>query len=331
MIEKVNSYLGVTNNFDNFKGSPINKALEKARNELYKDCQVLNEYYSLLTPTLVTNRRKKDRTNNCNVFDYKYMVNAKTFIEMHNCNLWFEKHDYINDRDSMILPNYNLTIMKKERHNNRDVYDIGVKWFHSFFANGANVHNCIPSRMTAGQLIECIASKAAALNGHFVDGTPFSDYNIREIPQILKKLGYSEHGTETMYNGMTGEMIQTEIFMAPAYYLRLKQMVEDKINYRDTGPKKLLTHQPTDGRANDGGLRIGEMERDCLISHGMSKFWNESVMERSDKESSLFQPELGKFDANPNYPFVRMEVPYTTRLLLNEIESMHISTKLAST
>jgi hypothetical protein len=122
MIEKVNSYLGVTNNFDNFKGSPINKALEKARNELYKDCQVLNEYYSLLTPTLVTNRRKKDRTNNCNVFDYKYMVNAKTFIEMHNCNLWFEKHDYINDRDSMILPNYNLTIMKKERHNKQKYY-----------------------------------------------------------------------------------------------------------------------------------------------------------------------------------------------------------------
>jgi DNA-directed RNA polymerase beta subunit len=107
-------------------------------------------------------------------------------------------------------------------------------------------------------------------------------------------------------------------------------MVEDKINYRDTGPRKQLTHQPLEGRANDGGLKIGEMERDCLLSHGVAKFWNESMMERSDKTEMLFQEDLGKFDANPNYPYTRMDAPYATRLMLNEIESMHISAHLTS-
>ena len=191
--------------------------------------------------------------------------------------------------------------------------------------------HAFPSRMALGQVIEMMATKIGTELGTLTDATPFSTQNrVGEAREMLLKIGYHPYAHEVMYNGMTGEMIQSEIFMAPAYYLRLKQMVEDKINYRDTGPRKLLTHQPTDGRANGGGLRIGEMERDCLISHGVSKFWNESIMERSDKEPALFQPELGKFDANPNYPYLRMEVPYTTRLLLNEIESMHISTKLVN-
>ena len=180
---------------------------------------------------------------------------AKSFVEMCNCNLWYEKHNYD------ILPTYNLTILKKELNSKLDVYDIGVDTFHSFFANGANVHNCIPSRMTAGQLIECLASKEAALTGHFVDGTPFSDYNIREIPEILKKLGYSEHGTDTMYNGMTGKKIEVQIFIGPTYQVRLKHMVQDKVHGRARGPRQALTRQPLEGRSRDGGLKIGEI---CL-------------------------------------------------------------------
>jgi len=161
------------------------------------------------------------------------------------------------------------------------------------------------------------------------DATPFSTQNrVAETKTLLQKAGFHPYGHEVLYNGMTGEMMEAEIFMGPAYYLRLKQMVEDKINYRSTGPKKLLTHQPLEGRAQDGGLRIGEMERDSLISHGLAKFWNESMMERSDKSEALFQPELGKFDANPDYSYVEMEVPYATRLLLNEIQSMHIDVHL---
>lgn len=191
--------------------------------------------------------------------------------------------------------------------------------------------HAFPSRMATGQIIEMIMAKAGLHLGALSDATPFSAQNqLEESTDLLKKLGFQSQGHDVLYNGMNGEMIQVEIFTGVAYYIRLKQMVEDKINYRGTGPRKLLTHQPLEGRANDGGLKIGEMERDVLLAHGISKFWNESVMERSDKEPALFQPELGKFDANPNYPHVRMEVPYALRLYLNEIESMHISTYLTS-
>jgi len=119
-----------------------------------------------------------------------------------------------------------------------------------------NPHS-IPSRMSVGQLVECLASKEAAINGHFVDGTPFSDYDIKEIPEILKKLGYSPHGTEIMYNGMTGKKIESEIFIGPTYQVRLKHMVQDKVHGRARGPRQALTRQPLEGRSRDGGLKIG--------------------------------------------------------------------------
>jgi DNA-directed RNA polymerase beta subunit len=124
--------------------------------------------------------------------------------------------------------------------------------------------------------------------------------------------------------------METEIFMGPTHYLRLKQMVEDKINYRATGPKKLLTHQPVEGRSNDGGLRIGEMERDILVSHGMSKFLNESLMDRSDSAKVLFQSETGLFDSNEDYESTTLTTPYALSLLIHELEAMHLSVKLAS-
>jgi DNA-directed RNA polymerase II subunit RPB2 len=191
--------------------------------------------------------------------------------------------------------------------------------------------HAIPSRMTIGQLVEGMISKAGVTLGTQMDATAFSTQKrVQESADLLMKVGFHPYGEEILYNGQTGEMLQTSIFIGPVYYLRLKQMVEDKINYRDTGPRKQLTHQPLEGRANDGGLKIGEMERDCLLSHGVAKFWNESMMERSDKTEMLFQEDLGKFDANPNFPYTRMDAPYATRLMLNEIESMHISAHLTS-
>jgi DNA-directed RNA polymerase II subunit RPB2 len=129
--------------------------------------------------------------------------------------------------------------------------------------------HAIASRMTIGQLIECISSKEAAHNGHFVDGTPFCDYNIREIPEILKKLGYSENGTEIMYNGMTGKKIEAQIFIGPTYQVRLKHMVQDKVHARARGPRQALTRQPLEGRSRDGGLKIGEMNK--IVSVTMKK------------------------------------------------------------
>jgi DNA-directed RNA polymerase II subunit RPB2 len=191
--------------------------------------------------------------------------------------------------------------------------------------------HAFPSRMTIGQFIESMSTKLGVEMGSIIDATPFSTQNrVSETSELLLKAGFHPYGHEVLYNGQTGEMMEAEIFMAPTYYIRSKLMVEDKLNYRATGPKKLLTHQPVEGRANDGGLRIGEMERDCLITHGTSKFLNESLMERSDKTEVLFQPESGLLDANPELESVVLTTPYALGLTIHELESMHISVTLVS-
>jgi hypothetical protein len=145
--------------------------------------------------------------------------------------------------------------------------------------------HAIPSRMTIGHLIECITGKASCIQGSFTDCTAFNNKGskVGVFGELLTTMGYHSSGNELLYNGMTGEQIETEIFMGPNYYMRLKHMVKDKINYRALGPRTALTKQPVSGRANDGGLRIGEMERDSVISHGACEFLKESMMERGDK------------------------------------------------
>jgi hypothetical protein len=127
--------------------------------------------------------------------------------------------------------------------------------------------HAIPSRMTIGQLVECITGKACAHYGAFGDCTAFNNdgTKIGVFGEMLTHAGFHSSGNEILYNGMTGEQISTEIFMGPTYYMRLKHMVKDKINYRPLGPRTALTRQPVSGRANDGGLRIGEMERDVTF------------------------------------------------------------------
>jgi intein/homing endonuclease len=243
----------------NVKGkSIISESLEIAKNEIYENTKILNEYYSLLTPTLVSNRRKKNRSNQCNVFDYKHMMNAQEFVETYGCSSWFNKNEYILKRDSKYSPSYYLSIMKKEKYSQKEVFDIGVMETHAFIAQGCFASNCIPSRMTVAQLVECMASKVGALVGEFIDGTPFNDYDIKQLPEILKQLGYSPHGTEKMYCGMTGEVIDAEIFIGPTYQIRLKHLVQDKVHGRARGPRQALTRQPLEGRSRDGGLKIGK-------------------------------------------------------------------------
>lgn len=120
-----------------------------------------------------------------------------------------------------------------------------------------------PSRMSLGHFIECLTSKEAAETGHFVDGTPFNNYDISQIPEALKKLGYSPYGTEVMYCGLTGRKMDVEIFIGPVYSVRLKHMVLDKVHGRARGPRQALTRQPLEGRSRDGGLKIGRTF--CLI------------------------------------------------------------------
>ena len=145
--------------------------------------------------------------------------------------------------------------------------------------------HAIPSRMTIGHLVEFGYRKGFVYSGSFTDCTAFNNKGskVGVFGELLTKMGYHSSGNELLRNGMTGEQIETEIFMGPNYYMRLKHMVKDKINYRALGPRTALTKQPVSGRANDGGLRIGEMERDSVISHGACEFLKESMMERGDK------------------------------------------------
>ena len=145
--------------------------------------------------------------------------------------------------------------------------------------------HAFPSRMTIGHLVESLIGKACCLYGGFGDCTAFINKGPKDklFGDLLTRVGYNSTGNEIMYNGMTGEQLETEIYLGPTYYMRLKHMVKDKINYRARGPRTVLTRQTVQGRANDGGLRVGEMDRDAIIAHGMAGFLNESMMERGDK------------------------------------------------
>lgn len=188
-----------------------------------------------------------------------------------------------------------------------------------------------PSRMTIGQFLEAMSNTVSVDLGVLIDSTAFSSQNrIMDTKEIMLQLGYHPYGNEFLYNGQTGELIESEIFMGPTYYLRSKLMTEDKINYRSTGPITKLTRQPLEGRAQEGGLRIGEMERDGLLSHGLMGFLTESMMKRSDAAEFLFQPDLGRLDAQDGHPTTKIQIPYSMRLLLQEMESAHIQLKLSS-
>ena len=191
--------------------------------------------------------------------------------------------------------------------------------------------HAIPTRMTVGQLLESTCNKLGVNRGALTDATPFTVNNrIPDTARLMTEMGYEPYGNELLYNGYTGEMFDAPIFIGPTFYMRLKQMVEDKINYRDTGARQRMTHQPPEGRGNDGGLRIGEMERDVLLAHGISAFAQESMMKRSDGETIVYQPETGLLTADAKNVQGELEMPYTMRLFAQEIQSMHVSVMLVT-
>jgi DNA-directed RNA polymerase II subunit RPB2 len=205
----------------------------------------------------------------------------------------------------------------------------------------------IPSRMTIAHLVECIASKTGAVLGKFADGMAFRKVSIESISEALHGAGYQRHGNEKMINGMTGEAIEALIFMGPTYYQKLKHMTNDKVHARTTGPRTIMTRQPVEGRARKGGLRIGEMERDCFVAYGASK----TIMERMLYASDAFQipvcarcGQLAENKHNTEFgatvrgvkPFCRactshdvetIVAPYPYKLLLQELGAIGITVK----
>ncbi len=223
--------------------------------------------------------------------------------------------------------------------------------------------HAMPSRMTIGHLVETITSKTGCIYGGFGDCTAFTQKGPQHklFGQFLRNSGYHSSGCEILYNGMTGEQLEADIYIGPTYYERLKHMPKDKINYRARGPREVLTRQTVSGRANDGGLRVGELERDVLISHGMNSFIKDSMLNRGDgfkmaicnktgciaaynPDKNIFLSPMAdgpiKFITNQTgelnivniskfgRDFSIVEVPYCFKLLLQELKTMNIQMRI---
>ena len=199
----------------------------------------------------------------------------------------------------------------------------------------------IPSRMTHAQILECLASKYGAITGQYVDGTPFNNYDVSKLPDMLKSVGFKPYGTETMYCGITGKKMQSEIFIGPTYYMRLKHMVLDKVHSRSIGPKQAITRQPLEGRSRDGGLKIGEMEKDSMIAHGVGQFLKERLNEVSDITKVHICDVCGRFASkvfDKDYYYCEgcdnstrisaVSMPYACKLLFQEITSVNIQPRI---
>jgi DNA-directed RNA polymerase II subunit RPB2 len=201
--------------------------------------------------------------------------------------------------------------------------------------------HAVPSRMTIAQLMENIFGKIGVQKGTLGDGTPYSHLKVEQLKAHMMELGYHPYGNEILYNGQTGEMMQAEIFMGPTFYQRLKHMVIDKKHSRGRGPIVSLTRQPCEGRSRDGGLRVGEMERDCLLSHGAAAFTKERLMDVSDpfptgicktcgtlavmnEEESIYSCGT----CGNKTEFINKTIPYAMKLWMQELEAMHITPKM---
>ena len=207
--------------------------------------------------------------------------------------------------------------------------------------------HAIPSRMTIGQLKETLLGKVLLELGLFGDGTSFGNLDVKTIAEELQKLGYESYGNEVMYNGLTGEQLEANIFFGPVFYQRLKHMVNDKQHSRSIGPMVNLTRQPAEGRSRDGGFRVGEMERDVMIAHGMSRFCRERLYDASDKYSIHVCKRCGmtasyndgsqrrmfsKEDftihlcktCNNTTEFSKVEIPYAYKLMSQELQTINV-------
>ena len=202
--------------------------------------------------------------------------------------------------------------------------------------------HCIPSRMTIAQLMETLLGKVCAELGCLGDGSPFNNVTLDTLSKILRdQLGMEPSGNEILYNGYTGRMMETSIFMGPCYYQRLRHCSADKLHSRASGPLVMLTRQPAEGRAREGGLRFGEMERDCVAAHGVTEFTKERLMECSDLFRcwscqdcgliAIVNPKEGIWACRAcgnTTSFSAIEIPYAYKLLMQELETMNITSRI---
>ena len=201
--------------------------------------------------------------------------------------------------------------------------------------------HAFPSRMTVGMMMESVTGKAAAVRGKQFDGSAFVGEKMDVVKSILDKAGFKYSGKEKMYDGRTGKSFLVDVFIGVVYYQKLHHMVADKIHARARGQVQMLTKQPTEGRARGGGLRFGEMERDCLIAYGASMLLKDRLLDESDKTEVLVCEKCGltgfhdarkrKFvcaQCGDTAPISSVSVAYAFKLLLQEILSLNIAPRL---
>lgn len=204
--------------------------------------------------------------------------------------------------------------------------------------------HAFPSRMTVGQFMESLAGKTASIRGEVVDGTPFDNENAESLAEALRRMGFHPGGREMMYDGQTGRLFETDVFIGVVFYQKLHHMVVDKIHARARGQVQMLTRQPTEGRARGGGLRFGEMERDCLVGHGAAMLLKDRLLEESDAYSIYVCEKCGKqayYDIRQRKyvcpicegkgEIEAVTISYAFKLLLQEMQSLCLSPSLQLT
>lgn len=200
--------------------------------------------------------------------------------------------------------------------------------------------NALPSRMTISMFLEMVLGKFGCLSGNFIDATPFSENSTNvadKISSLLIKYGFEKNGSEFMTNGETGEPLRSRIFIGTSYYQKLKHMVSNKVHARPHGNVTTLTRQPPAGRSNDGGLRIGEMERDALLSHGVSSFLTSRIFDRSDafhvsicNDCQVMSNHKEECHICKSSDLIWTRMPFASKLLFQQLSACLIGTKYSS-